>query len=162
MKQKKNKILLITLIVILVFLNLLVGCSNNDNNTNGEDAPFYSTDEDVFVIKTPYCDLQYPTKWKDKIVITNGERGECYVVSFFTSVDENTISLFDIIFGGDEGSLLGTLEIDNKSINIYIIEHALDLEQYTEEQQIEIGGMNNDVNVIISKLLEQYNFEIAM
>ena len=163
MKKKNLKLLLGLLVLVLALMTVLVvGCGDNkNNNENTGDIPFYSTDEEVFTIETPYCNLQYPTKWKDKIDVAGVEHDDGYMVSFSTSIEGQIISLFDIAFEVEKGDLIGKLNSKEETIEVYIVNYDIDSSSYSEDQKMEIGGMNNDINVIISKLLEQYDFELA-
>ena len=144
--------------IILLFLLLLCSCGS-DKNEN-EDVPFYSTDETVYEIDTKYCELYYPVKWEEQINVGIDEE-EPYTVKFTAVMDENEVSLFDLQFGGNEGYKLGTLTSDNQKVDIFIINHDFNQDDYDGDEYLALCGMCEDVNVIISKLIESGNFELA-
>lgn len=148
----------VTLLVILILIMLFSGC----NSDMKENIGFYSTDEDVFDIETPYCNLQYPVEWEDAVIISNEELDNGYKVNFVAVIEGDELPLFDIVFESNEGAPLGTLKKDGKDISVSLISYNPELENYTEDQQMDFAGMSEDINVIISKLLEQYEFELAM
>ena len=144
--------------IILLFLLLLCSCGS-DKNEN-EDVPFYSTDEAVYEIDTKYCELYYPVKWEDQITVSIDEEST-YAVEFTAVMDEKEVPLFDLLFGGNEGYKLGTLTSDNQKVDIFIINYDFNQDDFDEEEYLALCGMCEDVNVIISKLIESGNFELA-
>ena len=153
--MKKRIILVIALLILVVAGAAFIIGSAKDNT----DVPFYTTDETVFAIETPYCDLYYPTKWKDKLGTEVIENGDSYSVKFYTTIDGEEISLFDMNFG-EEGVPLGTLTNDGEEIPVNIINYDTDFSGYTEEEQSDLVEMVEAINVVISKLLENYEFEL--
>lgn len=152
MKEKIISVFAILLIVILA-------CSCK-TETNDDSVKFYETDEEVFRIETAYCDLYYPEKWEDKIEI-NIEDGEQYIIHFTANMENKSVPLFDLIFGGNEGYKLGTLKLDNQEMSLYIIDYEFNQDDFDEQVYFNLCGMCDDVNVIISKLIEDGNFELA-
>ena len=76
-------------------------------------------------------------------------------------MDEKEVPLFDLLFGGNEGYKLGTLTSNNQKVDIFIINHDFNQDDFDEEEYLALCGMCDDVNVIISKLIESGNFELA-
>lgn len=117
-------------------------------------AEYIKSDEEVFEIKTSYCSLYYPTKWKDNVkteVITD----EPCVVKFTALLDNKEYPLFDITFGETEkGFLLGTLPTETESIDVYLLDYSDNFpKDLSEEDKNNLNEMSNDVNVIISELV---------
>lgn len=105
-------------------------------------------DSTTFDIKTDLVTLKYPNKWKDKVTVDVTED----TVKF--AYDD--LKLFDLVFKECDGYLLGTY----KETPIYIISYDFDETKYSEDEQMEIYGMAEDVNVILQYLMEDSNFEI--
>lgn len=154
--MKEKRFFAITVLVLLVFLLCSCGSDKNEN----EEVPFYSTDETVYEIDTKYCELYYPVKWEDQINVSVDEE-DPYTVEFTAVMDEKEVPLFDLLFGGNQGYKLGTLASDNQEIDIFIINHDFNQDDFDEEEYLALCGMCDDVNVIISKLIESGNFELA-
>lgn len=163
------------LLVLVCAVGFMVGCKENISNygkVNGDaepalvndsadgEIPFYSTEEDLFAIETPYCDLYYPLMWKDQISI-EFENEDVYTVKFAAKVDSEIIPLFDLCFDSSIGDKFGELSIGDENVNISMVSYEFELEEYSDDMQNDICGMNEDVNVIISKLLEMYDFELV-
>lgn len=149
----KNKIIVIAALLLMIFT--MVGCSKDD------DIEFYTTDEAVFEIETPFCNLYYPEKWEEQITTKCVEKNGGYVVSFNTKLDGKDTKVFDIAIGGKKGTLIGSFEKDDQEIKVYVIEHIDDINVFDEDQRMIVGGMMEDINVIISKLIEEYDLEIV-
>ena len=163
--MKKNKIVWIALLCLLVMFS---GCAaKNENNpeksteepqnTETQETKFYTTDEDCYSIETKYGTLEYPEKWKEltKIKIRNDDP---YTVQFFCVTSAGDVPLFDLHFGGGEGFLLGTLPQDGKNITMYLESFDIDQSAMSEEEYFNCCAMGEDVNVIISRLIEKNGF----
>lgn len=124
------------------------------------EYPFVSTEDEVFLIETPYCDLYYPKAWSNQIEINTSEK-DSYKVEFLTTIKEEKIKLFDLYFGGNRGDEIGILSVNGKKISIKVESYSIDLEKYSEDEQIDLTGMKEDLNIIISKLIENYDFELV-
>lgn len=155
--MKKRIVLIIGLLILVVVgAVFIIGSAKEDTN-----VPFYTTDETVFVIETPYCDLSYPIKWEKELKTEVVENGESYTVKFYTTIDEKNIPLFDVNFGGKEGDPLGTLTCEGNDISVNVINYSTDFSTYSEEEQSDLFEMVEAINVVISKLIETYDFELV-
>lgn len=125
---------------------------NKENDSKKMD--FYTTDEDCFAIETQYGILEYPKKWKEKIK-TEIVEADPYTVKFICITSARDIPLFDLNYGGGEGFLLGTIPKDSKKIPVYLNSFAIDKTTMSEEEYSTCRAMSEDVNVIISRLIEK-------
>lgn len=157
----------ITLLCIVTMLCIFCFCGCSEETTVSEattpqgttesiqaTAEYLKNDEEVFEIKTPYCSLYYPTKWKDSIK-TEVTSDEPCVVKFKALLGGKEYSLFDVSFGKTEkGYLLGSLPTDSESVDVYLIDHSEKFpKDLTEENKNNLNAMANDVNVLISELV---------
>ena len=143
-----KKTISILLAIIVVFA--LTACGKPS------EVPYYTTDEETFDIETKYCKLSYPTKWKEAVSVDISETG-VYTVSF--SAGET--KLFDLMFGGSEGYLLGTLTQDGNAVEIFLNSYDIEKDRLSEDEYLNRLAMSEDVNVIISRLIENYEFNLA-
>ena len=159
--DKKKIIVALLLVICLLGIFLVVGCGDktNNNDVDDSDKTFMPVDEEVFEIETPYCNLKYPTKWEDAVTVEHLE--EPYIVEFRTSIDDEEIQLFDIVFDGTGDSLLGTLTVDGEAVEVYVTNYNDDISGYSDNQQMRVNEMIMDINVIISALVDDYGFELA-
>ena len=51
--------------------------------------------------------------------------------------------------------------MEDEIIDINMVSYGFELEGYSEDMRNDICGMNEDVNVIVSKLIELYDFELV-
>ena len=173
--RNKMKKKLVRLLVLVCTAGFMVGCKENNSDTDTvnvavkplivednieDEIRFYSTEEDLFAIETPYCDLYYPLIWKDQISI-EFEENDVYAVKFAAKVDSKIIPLFDLCFGSSVGDKIGELNIGDENINISMVSYEFESDEYSDDMHNDICGMNEDVNVIISKLLEKYDFTLG-
>lgn len=159
--MKKYIVFLFNIMMIVVMVCSFTACGTESNTA--DEIPFYTTDEDVFRIETKYGDLYYPEKWRDSVNVTFDEDNDPYKVHFVKETDEKNIPLFDLVFDSEQGQYLGILTIDEKDINVNVIFYDGDIDEndYSEEEYNDLCAMCEDINVIISKLIEGGNFEIA-
>lgn len=138
----------ILLVIIVIFA--LSACGKPT------EVPYYTTDEETFDIETKYCKLSYPTKWKDAVSVDISETG-AYTVSFTAG----EAKLFDLVFGGSEKDMLGTLPYNDEVINVCLISYDIDQNSMSEKEYLNCCAMEEDVNVIISRLIENYGFVVS-
>lgn len=147
-----RKIFALFVIIIMFFTSCAID--------KQEEYPFYSPDMDMYEIKTDYCNLYYPEVWKDSTLVTY-DRGKSHNVKFSAQLDETSVPLFSINFGGSQGEKLGTLNIENEQIDVLIETYVLNEENYSTDEIKLLRGMSEDVNVIISKLIEMYDLKLV-
>lgn len=145
-----KKIIYTLLVVALIALVLLASISRGDDSQN--DGINYTVEGDCYSIKTDYCDLQYPLKWKDYINVVYDTEVE-YIVEFHAG----EVHLFDVVFNGDEAKKVGKVVSNGKSISIGIESYVIEKEQYDEDEYNTYCTMQEDLNVILSKLVDDYN-----
>lgn len=142
-----------TIIILSAFLLLsLCGCADKTaqktKSTDSEKISFMDNGDSVFEIKTDYVSLYYPEKWKDSVDIKNTDG----IVSFY-ALPSNT-KLFDVLFDKNEGDQIGTILVDGKSVKVCVKTFSIDkdLENYDD-----LSSMQEDVNVILNKLVTENN-----
>lgn len=157
--MKKTQI--ICLALVLSLLIPLSGCSSKENagdsTSDTTEIGFYTTDEECYTIETKYGKLEYPKKWKE-ITKTKIEDGEVYSVKFFCVTSAGDVPLFVMSFNGGEGFLLGSLPVDGENIPVYLDSFKIDQSSISEEEYNNCCTMEEDVNVIISRLIEKNGF----
>ncbi len=97
-------------------------------------------DDSLFYFETPLGTLCYPQKWEDRVTVEVSE----VVISF----SEGDTPIFDLVMIDSEGYLLGSY--DGKPV--YLYEYAVE----NEDQ----SAMQDDVNVILQKLMEDPKFSV--
>lgn len=130
------------------------GCSNKTNESNvlSSDTDITDSenkDNENFDIKTDYITLYFPNKWKESVNIKINDD----IVSFSALPDD--IKLFDIMFGKNEGDIIGTLSINENNIPVSVKTYDIDnnLEKYDEYRE-----MQEDINTVINMLENDKNF----
>lgn len=107
-------------------------------------------------VKTPYCTLRFPVRWKDYLVTeqTENEETGVYSVLFYGKVaDKEKCLLFSILFGGDEGDQLGVIVTDSgEYITVNVLVEELNLDGWNEEDTQIICTMQEAVNELIAQL----------
>lgn len=102
----------------------------------------------TFDIETSVATLKYPLKWKDVVNVDVQDNK----VAFATDEEK----LFDLEFGKSEGFLLGTYD----GTEIYVVTYEIDSDKYSENEYMNLSGMQNDINVIVENLEKDSKFEI--
>ena len=144
---------IVALVLCLCFVFALTACgggssggsSNGDNqSTEIQKSNVINPDEEVFVIKTDYCDMKYPSKWKKAKVDVTPEK-----VSFTTA--NGKVKLFDLCFGGKDGYVYGTLTGD-KPIELRVVSYDIKPDSKNFE---ELCAMQDDMNNILQYLIDE-------
>lgn len=108
-----------------------------------EPEPVY----EPMVISTEYADLKYPGKWADRVTV----KTEGNAVRF----SSGSVSLFDILFNGTEGVVLGTIQGEDRNTVVRMINYAIPADAADYDA---CCGMQEDVNFIMEALKNDYDF----
>lgn len=103
---------------------------------------------EVYQIETSKVQLYYPVTWQYKVQVNETSKG----VEF----SSDGVKLFDINFGGTEGSLLGKY----LGQEIRIVTYVIDESQYNNSRYTELRSMQEDIDIIIKHLEEDENFKL--
>lgn len=147
--MKKWISLLLCLTLAAALLTACGGHAEQQKTPDPEIVPPVEEPVDVFSIETPYGTLAYPERWKDTVTIETGE--EPYTLRF----SAGEIPLFDLIFDGEEGYYLGTLQGQDGEATLRIISYDLDDQR---EDYADCRAMQEDVNVLLQHLRTDYTF----
>ena len=110
--------------------------------------PPVEEDTSVFEIETDLTTLYYPKKWQDAVTVETNQD----VAKF--SCGETP--LFDLIFTGEEGYLLGTYN----GTEIRIIAYDLEEANLSDTEYSKLCAMQDDVNVLLQYLMADSDFLI--
>lgn len=125
--------------------------SENSGETDAADAG-PEENEPVYTIKTEYCDLKFPEKWQGYVNAVPVE-GEPYTVKF--SYMDGT-PLFDIVFGEEAGTLLGTIDSKKGVTPVYYVGYELDTGNVGYYDQL---GIQDSADVILQNLKKDYGLK---
>ncbi len=145
----KKQFVIITMLVL--FIIVLAGCSAKKDSPSDSSGLVTDTSAEVTVYKTKYCDLKYPIKWADQVKAEIDESG-AYTVKFALS---DGTPIFDLIFDGQTGLLLGTLTGDDTNTVIRFVDYPM---EENDNRYNTFCAMAEDVNVIIENLTRDYSF----
>ena len=149
MLMMKKQFVIITTLVL--FITVLAGYSAKKDTPSDSSGLVTDTSAEITVYKTKYCDLKYPMKWADQVKVEIDEGG-AYTVKF--ALRDGT-PIFDLIFDGQTGLLLGTLTGDNTNTVIRFVDYPM---EETDSRYNTFCAMAEDVNVIIENLTRDYSF----
>lgn len=105
-------------------------------------------------IQTPYCTLQYPQKWADRVQIRTVEEPE-YCVSYSAVLSgREEIPLFDIVFAEEASNSAGYIQTETgELISVNVTVHSQEAEtNRTEEEWTVIREMTDDLNYILERI----------
>lgn len=123
------------------------------------DLPIVSDDgsQEMITVETPYCDLVYSGIWGTDLYTEQIEENGYRVCFYGKTEGIEPQLLFEIRFGGDQGSLLGRLEENNTPV--YLIYYEMDPEWNLTQQAIDkLYAMQEEVNVIVENLKQEEAF----
>ncbi len=146
-------------LVLILISGMLASCNsvgkNGDETSNTVRQSIGKDAESVMAIRTPLCDIKFPSEWQDTADI-NVRSGAACVVEF--KLKNGAVSVFDIVFNGTEGDRIGALITDNGKVDVRIKSYALDKNSPDYDK---LSMMQEDINVIIHYLSEDYDFEVG-
>lgn len=107
-------------------------------------------DNETFTIEAGGMTLYYPARWQDTIETAVTDNG----VSF----SGNGVKLFDLSFTESENAIFfGTYQ----QTPIYIVSYEIDETQYTEAEYGTLRMMQEDIDVILDRLMSDPNFTLG-
>lgn len=106
-------------------------------------------DRNAFAIETRVVTLQYPAKWQDRVTVDVSEERVCFSCG--------GTRLFDLLFTGQEGYLLGSYD----GTPISVVTYDVDKTGRSEEELSELYAMQEQVNFIIQHLMADGKFVMA-
>ena len=120
-------------------------------------TPIPEVNGDEMTIGTPYCDLYFPSRWKEELQLTI-EQTDGYDLIFSAVIGEHeAIRVFAVNFGGSEnmGQVAHTLVTENQvHFNVRARIFALETEGWSSVDQATVVAMQEDMNHLLAKLLE--------
>ncbi len=122
------------------------------DESDEESYPFYHSDDETYGIDTAYATLRYPTRWQELTVTRSEGEG----LSFYARTGQGEVRLFTLHFEDAPGFLLGYLSADGRELPVMIESFSVDAEALSEEDYFNCCAMSEDINVIISHLIDEY------
>ena len=126
------------LICIILAVSLYIKIEMNDS-------------ADDMIIKTDYCNLYYPSRWKDTVVIMKEEA----LVRFLAGLETGEETpLFDVHFGSEEGTFCQWIRTKKGSqISVSVTVHSVTPDDSWNQEQIDmLYAMQEDLNHLCSRL----------
>lgn len=170
----KNKKVLYNSIIIIVFVISVVLSSvisynigyNNASITNSQKNTATSSTQptteaiEEMVIDTPYCKLYYPKKWEESLKVEK-KTDQPYTVEFYATInDKDSLHLFDFIFDGKDGVLIGELTTnDGNTVKVNVNSYELEIDKLSDDEKSNLYLMQEDINYILQKLSTEDNFK---
>lgn len=116
--------------------------------------------KEMFEIENPYCTIQYPIEWQERLITKENTEGEVYSKIFSCMVNEQEVEIFRIYFGEvNFGNYIGSIEKDGVKIpvNITISEFERG-ENWTEDDFNTICAMQEAINNVIWSVKQNENY----
>ena len=157
----KKYFLVLGLITVLCVTLFGCGDSNTDLLITDAVSVTESTTEDPLTlnpslmgIATKYGDLRYPKRWSEQLRTEVVEKGGNAAVEMYGTIGEHEeLHLYDVVFGGDEGVPIGTVEADGEKVYVKLISYDLDFDDsWSEDEILTVKAMKEDINYLIDEL----------
>ena len=152
-----KKLIALLLLACLLGTFVMTGCGNEENNNNAtpdeiQESIEVTTEEElkVYEIPTKLVPLKFPERWKD-IVKVEEIKDDPYTLAFSANGDK----VFELIFNGTQGDVLGTLITDKGQ---YLVTVNMSPLKKTSDKYETDRNIQEDVNVILSYLDKDYKF----
>lgn len=133
----------------MLVLTMITGCRKLEESDGAGSVSDDSSQTDeipVMEIVSDMANLYYPEKWQSRLDIANADN----VISF----NSKGTRLFDFIFGGTEGTLLGYYD----GVEVRIVSYEIIEADYSEDEYLTLRAMQEDIDIVIEHLLEEDGF----
>lgn len=131
-----------------------VSTSNNEDADTDKDAKT-EIEVETSTIETEYGEIAYPKSWRDKVKTetTETEDGAC-CVTFYGDIDgHGSVKLFDIIYGGSEGTPIGSVEKNGEKVGVYATTYDPEFDKtWSDDDRMTVISMQEDINVLIDSI----------
>lgn len=139
--------------------------SETSASTENSSLTIGAPDEsrEAIEIVTKYGTLLYPKEWESNLR-TEIIDEDVYKVEFYGTVEgKDEHKLFDLIFNGIDGYNLGTLKTESgEDVALNIVSYDFELDDtWTEDEQLVLYSMQEDINYTIGMLSESGNFTVS-
>lgn len=143
---KKNicvKIILAAIVLALIAVGIFLGMRADKQEPEGD-----------ICVKTPYCEVVYPGKWKDRVE-TRIQDGDNYVVTFcMRDTDRKEHPVFSLSFVDGSGTYVGSvLTEEQETVDVFL--ETFDVAETADWEQSEkeiFYAMRDDINVTLEHL----------
>ena len=146
----------VAILLVCVIILLPKGSQNagdGDVTTGGTSVNGSSS---TITVKTPYCDMKYPSEFNDYLEIKEFNENGIYTKQFLCRLSSIQYKLFAVHFGeGATGDFFGYLTTDEGKISVYIeCYERPETELIGEEEQMTYYYMMNGINDIARSISE--------
>lgn len=159
MVKIKGKFNIITIIFVVLFaasagLNVyFIVDRNNKFNISKTEPEKVSTQS----VETPYCNLNYPAQYKDKLTTkVKSESNDKYIVEFYGNTSGKTIHIYDIEFDNASKNKVGCIKTkDGDIIGFgYTMADFTSDNKLSQEEIDSFAELQETVNFIVNDLTE--------
>ncbi len=166
--QKNKKAWLAGVLIVGALLNVS-GCAEKEEPpvTDGTEAqiltetqPLSEIPAEKMEIETPYGTLYYPAEHQSDLNVVQEDVNESYYVRFMTNMENTEQILFELVFSGESGELLGSLGTTNVYLNVFDLQME---DSWSEESKNKIYAMQEGLNSVVESIqaMENYSSEAA-
>lgn len=117
-------------------------------------------DGEQMVITTSYCVLKYPFAFSDALRVEAENTDSGSTLAFSVVIGEEAYLVYALYFGGNEGTLLGSVTLDGVSVSVYG-EFAVIPESLPEAGTATYYAVQETFNDIAASLRENAHFTPA-
>ena len=122
------------------------------------ENPDEEVEGDSLVVDTPYGKLYFPAFWQEELR-TTVDTTDGYEVIFEAAIDgHDPLALFAVNFGGSEatGTIVHTMLDENDvPIHVRLRTFVLDTEGWSSLDKTIVMSMQEDLNYLLNKLIEE-------
>ena len=139
--------------VLLVCVILLIPKGSSDS---GDGATSVGGDSAMLTLKTPYCEIKYPSEFNEHLEVKEFNENGIYTKQFLCTLTGGQYKLFAVHFGeGADGDFFGYLTTDSGKVSVYIeCYESPDIESLGEEEKRTYYYMMNGLNDIARSISE--------
>lgn len=160
----KGKFNIITIIFVVLFaasagLNVYLLVDRNNRLSVSETKPEKVS---TISVETPYCSLNYPSQYKDKLTTkVKSDSDDKYVIEFYGNDADKSVHIYDIEFDNSSKNKIGSIKTkDGNVIGFgYTLADFTSDDKLSQEEIDSFSELQETVNFIVSDLTE--NGEIA-
>ena len=173
--NKRLKLSVLSIALIVVMMTVLVGCKANDDDVNvnstndtenvemvtDENGEQYASEEDAGTpIETKYADLVMPADLEKELTVEKAKEGGVEKLVFSAEISDEKLELFTILMSEEEqeGYKMGTLKDDKGDIIVTIQIKEQREKDWNEDEYNKITSLQERVNDFIYQISKDERF----
>lgn len=160
-------------VLIAIFVILMVVVTNLDNRNINDPADGQQSSQtaameplsvltvtdqgDQVIVATNYCAVKYPYAMSDLVQVETVNEDNKATLRFYTTLNSMKMPLYELVFGGQEELLLGTITVGSRELPVYVVIHEVS-PTLDDSSRFAFVAAQETLNDVTTSMKENSNF----